>query len=101
MRSWQGSGRHWGKLSKPIGGAQRRVAQMLPDCTFVELPDSKHEPFLETDPVRDRWLAAIDRFLEARLGGRPLTPTLSPRAGRGRDPRSGRVRGPNSAARAC
>jgi lysophospholipase len=48
--------------------AQRRAAALLPDCTLVELPDSKHEPFLERDPVRERWLAAIDHFLDARLG---------------------------------
>ena len=51
--------------------AQRRVARLLPDCTLVELPQSKHEPFLERDPVRDHWFAAIDRFLEARFGPWP------------------------------
>jgi lysophospholipase len=47
--------------------ALRRTARLLPDCRLVELPDSKHEPFLETDAIRDRWLAAIDRFLDERL----------------------------------
>jgi len=49
--------------------AHRRAAACLPDCTLVELPRSKHEPFLETDAVRDRWLAAIDDFLARRLDG--------------------------------
>ena len=47
--------------------AHRRAAEMLPDCTLVELPDSKHEPFLECDPIRNRWLGAIDRFITERV----------------------------------
>ncbi|HEX3498866.1 MAG TPA: alpha/beta hydrolase [Stellaceae bacterium] len=46
----------------------RHAAICMPDCTLVELPHSKHEPFLETDAVRDHWLAAIDQFLAPRLG---------------------------------
>src|SRR5262249_13512249 len=45
----------------------RPAARLLPDCTLVEFPDSKHEPFLECDAIRDRWFAAIDRFVEERL----------------------------------
>jgi len=52
--------------------AHRRAAQLLPECTLVEFPDSKHEPFLERDAIRDRWFAAIDRFVEERLA------TISP-----------------------
>jgi lysophospholipase len=47
--------------------AHRRAALYMPHCTLVELPHSKHEPFLETDAVRDRWFAAIDAFLAQRL----------------------------------
>jgi len=47
--------------------AHRRAAQLLPDCTFVEFPDSKHEPFLEQDAIRNRWLDAIDRFVTERV----------------------------------
>ena len=43
--------------------SHRRAAEFLPDCTLVELPASKHEPFLERDPIRNRWLEAIDRFI--------------------------------------
>lgn len=46
---------------------QRRAARLLPDCTLVEFPDSKHEPFLERDAIRTRWLAAIDTFISERL----------------------------------
>jgi lysophospholipase len=49
--------------------AHRRAAQYMPCCTLVELPHSKHEPFLEADAVRDRWFAAIDSFLAQCLGG--------------------------------
>jgi lysophospholipase len=47
--------------------AHRRAARFLPDCTLVEFPDSKHEPFLEQDAIRNRWFDAIDRFIEERL----------------------------------
>jgi lysophospholipase len=48
--------------------AHRRAARLLPDCDLVELPDSKHEPFLERDRIRDAWFAHIDRFVGERLG---------------------------------
>ncbi len=47
--------------------AHRRAASLLPDCTLIEFPDSKHEPFLERDPIRSRWLGAIDRFVTERI----------------------------------
>jgi lysophospholipase len=47
--------------------AHRRAARLLPDCTLVEFPESKHEPFLERDAIRDRWFAAIDQFVSERL----------------------------------
>jgi lysophospholipase len=48
-------------------GAHRRAARLMPDCTLIELPDSKHEPFLERDAIRDRWFDAIDRFIAKRV----------------------------------
>ena len=47
--------------------AQRRVARLLPDCALVELRESKHDPFLERDAIRDYWLARLDRFIAERL----------------------------------
>jgi lysophospholipase len=47
--------------------AQRRAARLLPDCTLVELRESKHDPFLEHDRVRAYWFACIDRFIAERL----------------------------------
>jgi lysophospholipase len=49
--------------------AHRRAAMCMRDCTLVELPHSKHEPFLEADAVRNRWFAAIDGFLTQHLAG--------------------------------
>jgi lysophospholipase len=51
--------------------AHRRAARLLPDCTFVEFPDSKHEPFLERDAIRDCWLDAVDRFVGERVVSPP------------------------------
>jgi lysophospholipase len=48
--------------------AHHRAARHLPDCTLFELPDSKHEPFLERDPIRNAWLDRIDRFIAERVG---------------------------------
>jgi lysophospholipase len=48
--------------------AHYRAARLLPNCTLFELPDSKHEPFLERDPIRNAWFERIDRFLGERLG---------------------------------
>ncbi|HZK92310.1 MAG TPA: alpha/beta hydrolase [Stellaceae bacterium] len=48
--------------------SHRRAAQRLPDCTLFELPQSKHEPFLESDPIRDAWLDRVERFIDDRLG---------------------------------
>ncbi|HXP06496.1 MAG TPA: alpha/beta hydrolase [Stellaceae bacterium] len=48
--------------------AHHRAARRLPDCTLFELPESKHEPFMERDAIRDQWFERIDRFLAERLG---------------------------------
>ncbi len=47
--------------------AQRRAARLLPDCRLVELRESKHDPFLERDAIRDYWLSCLDRFIAERL----------------------------------
>ncbi len=50
--------------------AHHRAARLLPNCTLIELLDSKHEPFLEQDAIRDRWLDAIDGFVAERVAAR-------------------------------
>lgn len=47
--------------------AQRRAARLLPNCTLIELPESKHDPFLERDAIRDYWLSCLDRFIAERV----------------------------------
>ncbi|MND02909.1 hypothetical protein D3C83_224820 [compost metagenome] len=47
--------------------AARRAAKLLPNCTLIELPQSKHDPFLERDAIRDYWLACLDRFIAERI----------------------------------
>lgn len=47
--------------------AHHRAARLLPNCTLVHLVDSKHEPFLERDAIRNHWFAHIDRFIAQRL----------------------------------
>jgi lysophospholipase len=51
--------------------AHHRAAHVLGDCTLIEFPDSKHEPFLEQDPIRNRWLDAISGFVAERLPSKP------------------------------
>ena len=43
------------------------TARLLPNCTLIELPESKHDPFLERDVIRDYWLSCLDRFIAERL----------------------------------
>jgi lysophospholipase len=57
--------------------AHRRAAHRLPDCTLFVLPDSKHEPFMETDPIRDAWFDRIEQFLADRLGVAPAERAVS------------------------
>jgi lysophospholipase len=47
--------------------SHRRAAAHLRNCRVFDMPGSKHEPFLESDVFRDRWLAAIDAFVAERL----------------------------------
>jgi lysophospholipase len=49
--------------------AHHRAASHLPDCTLVELSESKHEPFMECDAIREAWFGHIERFAATRLPG--------------------------------
>ena len=50
--------------------AQARLAARLPDCRLETIPDSRHEPLMETDEVRARVFALFDAFVEEVLGSR-------------------------------
>ena len=47
--------------------AHGRAAGLLHNAELVSFPEAKHELFMEFDAVRDRWLAEIDRFIEAQI----------------------------------
>jgi lysophospholipase len=50
--------------------ATRALAARLPNGTYVELPASEHEILMETDPVREQFWQAFERFLADRVAGR-------------------------------
>lgn len=43
--------------------AALRAAALLPDCKQVDIPEAKHEIWMERDAIRGRWLAEVDAFL--------------------------------------
>jgi lysophospholipase len=47
--------------------AQDRACGLIPRCEQVRFDGAKHEIWMEKDEFRQQWLAAIDRFLAARL----------------------------------
>lgn len=52
--------------------AIRQAARRMPDCELLMFGDeARHEILRETDAVRNRALAAIDAFLDARAPARP------------------------------
>ncbi len=42
--------------------AQKKVSSWLPNCRFVEIPESRHEIFKETDTVRSIFWREFERF---------------------------------------
>ena len=48
--------------------AQARLARRMPDCRLETIPESRHEPLMETDEVRARVLALFDAFVDEVLG---------------------------------
>lgn len=44
------------------------AARRLPNCTLVPFAVGEHELLIETDEIRDAVLAAIDRFIQQRIG---------------------------------
>lgn len=47
----------------------RKVARRLPNCRYVEIPESWHEILMETDDIRAIWWREFDAFVA------PLAPT--------------------------
>lgn len=51
--------------------AHRRACKILPACEIIDFPEARHELFMETDRIRDRWFDAIDAFLARHLKAAP------------------------------
>jgi lysophospholipase len=43
--------------------AHRRAASIIPSCRHAAFPHAKHELFMESDGIRNRWFAEIEGFL--------------------------------------
>lgn len=50
-----------------VKGASERAARLLPACTRLDIPEARHEIWMERDELRDLWIAALDQFLQSRL----------------------------------
>ena len=48
----------------------RKVAERLPHCRYVEIPESWHEILMETDDIRAIWWREFDAFVA------PIAPTV-------------------------
>ena len=48
-------------------GAEVTASGLLPQCTRMDIPEAKHEIWMERDDLRGPWLASVAAFLEARL----------------------------------
>lgn len=47
--------------------AEERASKLLPHCTRVDIPDAKHEIWMERDALRNQWLVQVDAFLKEQL----------------------------------
>ena len=48
--------------------ASKEAASKIPDCSLISFPASKHEILMESDPIREVALQAIERFFTAHTG---------------------------------
>ncbi len=68
-----------------VRAASERAAGLLPACTRLDIPEARHEIWMERDDLRQRWLAAVDSFLTTGPGAAPTV--KKPRAQRHPSPR--------------
>lgn len=54
-----------------VPAASQRAAGLLPNCTRLDIPDAKHEIWMERDALRQQWLTAVDDFLTTGPGAAP------------------------------
>ena len=62
-----------------IASASQRAAGLIPNCTRFDIPESRHEIWMEQDKVRNQWLAQVDKFLAGRLGPAPTPKKSNPK----------------------
>lgn len=54
-----------------VKAASERAAGLLPNCTRLDVPEARHEIWMERDDLRQRWLGALDAFLINGPGAAP------------------------------
>jgi lysophospholipase len=60
--------------------ASVRAASLLPNCVRVDIPEAKHELWMERDELRQPWLERVGDFLEERAA-KFMQPKKPPRNG--------------------
>ncbi len=56
-----------GKENLVDNAAIKRAYHTLPDCSFLELPDSAHEILMERDEIRDQFLKSFDELIKINI----------------------------------
>ena len=51
---------------------QRRLCKAMIDCQEIRYPGAGHDLHMESDAVRNAWLAAIVEFTRARMAAKAL-----------------------------
>jgi lysophospholipase len=57
-----------------VAAATERACGILLNCTRMDIPEAKHEIWMERDALRAPWLAKVGAFLEERLGQQKPAP---------------------------
>jgi lysophospholipase len=51
-----------------VKAACERAAALMPQCQRLDIPDARHEIWMERDALRQRWIAAVGQFIKAHPG---------------------------------
>lgn len=54
-----------------LKSAAERAADLMPNCTRVDIKEARHEIWMERDALRNQWLKAMDDFLARKPGVAP------------------------------
>lgn len=63
-----------------LKAASERAARLLPNCKRLDIPEARHEIWMERDELRNRWMKALDDFL-ALTGAAPAPKKQPPNNG--------------------